>query len=186
MTLIGEVKRFTNIATDTTNNADFVRSVLYDTIRDTQAAFPWPELASFTTIATPDATFTDTTGYEFSYRFALPDDYLVPINEQLYDYRVIGPYVYADTSEDLPFHYQRYDETVTLWSSALYRAIVYRVAMSVCGSITLGDIAFKRIYAEYKDNVEPECYRIASVSREWPNQLQRGQGTLSQTRRGSL
>ena len=85
MGLIGEVERFTDITTDTSDNAVLVRGLMYDTIRETQSAFLWPELHTFTKISTPDATFTDNTGFDYGYRYDLPDDYLRTINEELYE-----------------------------------------------------------------------------------------------------
>lgn len=185
MVLVGEIKQFANIDTDATDNGRFIRTALYDATRTAQASFPWPELATLATLAIPDATFDNAAGsYPYSRRYALPDDYLRPINEDLYDYRVIGPYVYADLSADLPFHYQRYDEAVALWSGALCDCVVYRTALASCLAITQSEEQYRRIMAEYEGRVEPEAYRVASVSRENPNQIQRGSGVYARTRWG--
>lgn len=184
MVLLGEIEVFTDITTDTSDNAVLVRTVIYDIILDTQTAFLWPELHTMETIETPDATFDDTTGYDFSYRYDLPDDYLRPLNEELYDYRIIGKQVYSNTSENLPFHYIKYDETVTNWSGSLYRAILYRLAIAVCLQITQSEIVYERLLAEYEKIIEPECFRIRSYSQEHPNTRRRIRGTYSKTRRG--
>lgn len=184
VSLLGEKQTFTDITTDTTDNGILILRVLYDTIRDTQSAFPWPELHTMTTIEDADATFTDSTGYPFAYRFALPDDYLRPINEELYNYRIIGTYVYADVSSDLTFHYIKYDETVTNWSAALYRAVIYRTALQTCLTITQSERIYDRLLAEYEKVVEPECFRVRSYSQENPNTRHRNRGRMGALRNG--
>jgi hypothetical protein len=185
VSLLGENQTFSDITTDTTDNGVLILRVLYDTIRDTQSAFPWPELATFTNTLTQDTSFDNSDGaYPFSYRYSLPDDYLRPINEELYNYRIIGPYVYADVTSDLNFHYIKYDETVTNWSAALYRAVIYRTAMSVCLTITQSEQIYERLLAEYEKVVEPECYRIRSYSQEHPNTRRRNRGEMSTLRNG--
>lgn len=184
MSLLGEKQTFTDITTDTTDNGTLVARVLYDTIRDTQTAFPWPELQTMTTIEDADATFTDATGYPYSHRFSLPDDYLRPVNEELYRYRIIGAYVYADQSSDLPFHYIKYDETVTGWSAALYRAVIYRAALNVCMTITQSEKIYERLLAEYTRVVEPECFRTRSYSQAHPNTRRRNRGRYQNIRNG--
>ena len=185
MVLIGEIKLFSDIETDTTDNGRFIRTALYDAIRTAQSSFPWPELASLDVLATPDETFDNSDGaYELGYRYSLPDDYIRPINEDLYDYRVIGPFVYADIAADLNFHYQRYDETVSLWSGSLCDCVVYRTALASCLAVTQSEEQYRRIMAEYQQRVEPEAFRVSSVSREHPNQIKRGTGTYARTRWG--
>lgn len=183
MQKLGEKERFTDIATATTDNAETIQECLYDVIRDAQMSFPWPELETFTEISTADATFTDTTGYAFSYRFALPDDYLRPLNEELYQYQIRGAYVYANLSEDLPFHYIRYDEDVSLWSPSMFKVIMYRLAAELCLPITqspeiLGTIEVLR------EKAESEAKRLKSYGQKWPNQRRRRRGELSRLRSG--
>lgn len=184
MSLLGEIEVFDDIATATSDNGVLVRRVMYDIIRDTQSAFLWPELHTMDTLAAPDATFTDTTGFDFAYRFSLPDTYLRPINEELYDYRIIGPFVYTDTSADLTLHYGKYEEDVTLWSGSLYRAVLYRLSLAVCLQITQSEPVYERILAEYNTIIEPECFRVQSYSQEHPNTRRRQRGRYAQTRRG--
>lgn len=186
VSLLGEKQTFSDITTDTTDNGTLILRVLYDVIRDTQTAFPWPELATMTTLSTPDATFTDNTGYPYAYRFALPDDYLRPINEDLYDYRIIGAYVYTNVSSNLTFWYGKYDETVTNWSGSLYRAVIYRAALQVCLTITQSERIYERLLAEYEKVIEPECFRVRSYSQENPNTRTRNRGRMQALRNGYI
>jgi len=183
MSKIGEIERFTDIDTDTSDNAVIVRDALYDTIRDTQSSFQWPELETLSTIATPDATFDNSGGeYPYAYRFSLPDDYLRPINEELYNYKISGDYIYADVTEDLDFHYIAYSETVTDWSAALYRAVLYRTAIEVCLQITQSPDLKQSLLMEFEQIVRPECFRVSSQGMAHPNTRRRQRGVYANTR----
>ena len=185
MSLIGEKLTTSDLSAETEFPWTLLSTVLYDTIRDTQTAFPWPELATYTNSLTIDSSFDNSDGaYPYSYRYSLPDDYLRPINEELYSYRIIGAYVYADVSSDLPFHYYKYSETVTAWSGSLYRAIIYRTALAVCMTITQSEKVYERLLAEYEKVVEPECFRVRSYSQEAPNTRRRNRGRYQAVRNG--
>ena len=182
MQKIGEVERFDDITTATTAYAVIVQDCLYDVIRDAQISFPWVELETFLLIETPE-DFEDTTGYEFSYRYALPDNYLRPLNEELYSYRRRGELVYADQAEDLPFHYIRYDEDVTKWSAQLFKVVLFRVAEEVVLPITQSPELLAGIVV-LREKAENEARRLASYNQRYPNQRNRARGQLSRLRRG--
>ena len=183
MQKLGEKTRFTDIATDTADYAVMVRDALYDIIRDAQVSFDWPELRTKTTISTPDSGFTANESYPFAYRFALPDDYLREVNRHLYAYEVEGGYVYADRSENLPFHYVRYEEDVTKWSPQLFKVVLYRLASEVAMPITQSPEILQIMEAR-RSGAESEARRMASYNKKWPNGRQRGRGLLAQTRNG--
>jgi hypothetical protein len=183
MQKIGEPQVFTDIATDTTDNGITIQTCLYDVIRDAQTSFLWPELETLSVITTPDAAFTDTTAYDYSYRYSLPSDYLRPMNERLYDYRISGPYVYATVSSDLDFHYLKYSEDVTEWSPQLFKVILWRLSEEIVLPITMNEPKYAEIVIQ-RERAEDEARRIASYNRKFPNRRLHRQGGIARTRAG--
>lgn len=184
MDLYGEDQLFTDILTDTTDNGKILRRMMYRIIRECQAEFVWPELRALATIADPDAGFDNSGGeYPFTYRYDLPEDYLRPYNEHLYEYEIIGQYIYANVAENLDFHYIKYTETVSDWSPQLYQVILYKLAHASCLQITQAQQLKNDIYAEFKSDVLPNAKRIKSSSQKYPNKRHRIQGNYSKSRR---
>jgi len=184
MDLLGEDQQFTDLSTDTTDNGAILNRMIYRIIRESQAKFPWPELRALSTITTPDETF-DNSGaeYNYSYRFALPSDYLRPFNAELYLYEIIGAYVYSNVSANLDFHYIKYSETVTEWSPQLYQVIMYQLAIASCLQITQNPQMKADLLSYFELNVLPEAKAIKSQSQRHPNQRRRIQGNYSRSRR---
>lgn len=181
MQKIGEVERFDDIATSETDYGIVIKDALYDVIRDAQISFPWVELATYLVIAEADDTFTDTTGFGLPYRYSIPEDFLRPLNEELYSYRHQGEFIYANLPEDLPFHYIRYDEDVTKWSGQQFKVITYRLAEEVVMPITQSPELLGQIVA-LKDKAEAEARRIASYNQRYPNERRRRRGQLGKIR----
>jgi hypothetical protein len=183
MQKIGETERFTDIATSTTDYGIVIQDAIYDVIRDAQISFPWVELDTYLLIATADPTFTDPLGFGFSYRYEIPEDYLRPLNEELYSYRRQGDFIYANLPEDLPFHYIRYEEDVTKWSGQQFKVILYRLAEEVVMPITQSPELLGQIVA-LKERAEAEARRLGSYNQRYPNERRRRRGQLSQLRAG--
>lgn len=183
MDLLGEDQQFTDISTDTSDNGKIINRMIYRIIRENQAEFPWPELRAFESITTPDASYDNTTQESiFSYRYALPDDYLRPFNEELYRYEIKGQFVYSNIDQDLGFHYVKYTEEVPEWSPQLYQVIMYQLAIAACIQITQAPNLKGELLAYYEAKVLPGAKAIKSQSQRYPNRTQRMSGAYSRTR----
>jgi len=186
MDLLGEDQIFTDLSADTTDNGLILKRMVYRIMREVQAEFPWPELRAFSTIETPDATFDNNAGaYDYSYRFSLPDDYLRPFNAELYNYDIIGQFVYANVPEDLKFHYIKYTETISEWSSQLYQVIMYQLAIMSCLQISQSKDLKNELTVYYEAKVLPKAKAVKSQSQRHPNQRNRVTGNYSNSRRNA-
>ena len=184
MDLYGEDQVFTDIATDTTDNGKILNRMMYRIIRENQAEFVWPELRELATIATPDPTFDNVGGeYPYGYRYDLPEDYLRPFNEHLYLYEIIGQQIYANVTEDLPFHYIKYTEDVGVWSPQLYQVIMYQLAIASCLQVTQAPALKNDLLTYFELNILPNAKRIKSSSQRYPNKRHRIVGNYSKARR---
>jgi hypothetical protein len=186
MDLLGEDQTFSDLSADTTDNGLILKRMIYRIMREVQAEFPWPELRELSVIATPDATFDNNGGeYDYSYRFSLPTDYLRPFNAELYNYDIIGPFVYTNVSEDLKFHYIKYSETISEWSPQLYQVIMYQLAITSCLQITQSKSLRDELTAHYEKKILPKAKGIKSQSQRHPNQRRRVTGWYSNARRNA-
>lgn len=184
MDLLGEDQVFTDLSTDATDNGKILNRMIYRIIRECQAEFPWPEIRTLSTIATPDPTFDNIGGeYDYSQRYDLPGDYLRPFNAELFHYDIIGPFVYTNVTEDLDFHYIKYTETVSEWSPQLYNVIIHKLAIRSCLQITQSPALKAELKEAYKNDVLPGAKAIKSQSQRHPNQRRRIVGNYSNARR---
>ncbi len=186
MDLLGEDQLFTDLSADTTDNGKILNRMIYRVIREVQSEFPWPELRAFEVLTTPDPTFDNNDGsYDFSYRYDRPDDYLRPFNAELYNYDMIGAFVYSNVSEELRFHYIKYTETITEWSTQLYQTILYQLAIMACLPITQSKDLKNELTGYYELKVLPGAKAIKSQSQRHPNQRRRVTGIYGNSRRNS-
>lgn len=182
LAIIGEASKdlLVDIDTDTTKNSDWVRQFIYITIRDVQSEFRWDELITRVILTTPeDLTAND--AYDWGYRYALPDDYLIPLWYDESDHEIESGYVYCNTEDDYRFHYVKYSIDPSEWSSHLLSVVKHRTAMAICVPITENETKYEALLTEYERIVLPRAERMSSYGKKVPNN-RRKRSSWSRTR----
>ena len=184
MAKIGANVRFNDVESDVHPHAQIVRDSLYDAIREMQSEYRWIELKTPAVLSTPDAGYESGSVDGWSYRYVLPDDFLRPLQDMDFEYELFGAFIYCDVAENIKLRYIRYSEDVAEWSSSLYKAVVYGLAMEISLPITQTDVIANGLKAEYENWVAPLLRRIQSYSHKKPNVRARRVSTLGALRRG--
>lgn len=168
--MIGEAKKdyIEDLDTVDTVIGDAVLQHIYVVIRDVQSEFRWEELITRELLTTPE-DITDNQAYDWAYRYALPDNYLMPLWYDETDHVIEGGYVYCDTPDDYRFHYVGYSIDPLVWSPQLLVTIKHRLAMAL--TVPLGDDAgtYTQLLTEYERIILPRAERLSSYAKVVPN-----------------